>query len=372
MNVLIFIPWIVVGFGCWIGYHLLRQNGRILLRLESLEQQLRESRLAGAQRTQAAPAVPAALQLGSAAPSFELPDLVGRRRKLSEWRGRRVLLIFFNPNCGFCVRMMPDLLGLPQHRLGAAPLLITTGDPLENQKFFDEYGLPGPVLLQKQMEVASSYKVSGTPVGYLVDEEGKIASEMAVGAQALLALAGESGVPQLKAAGNGLPATGTGNTGSNHNHDLSRSRINRAGLKAGTSAPAFHLPLLNGGELSLADFRGRKVLLVFSDPGCGPCQVLAPKLNAFYTENRRVQIIIISRGDSEANRSKAAEQQLTFPIALQRQWEISRLYGMFATPMGYLIDEEGVIEAEVAVGVEAILALLYGKSALLEPSTVSR
>jgi peroxiredoxin len=185
MNVLIFIPWMVVGFGCWIGYHLVRQNGRILLRLESLEQQLRESRLGGVQQVQAAPTVPAGLQLGSAAPSFELPDLAGRTRKLSEWRGRRVLLIFFNPKCGFCVQMAPAWVGLPQDRLGAAPLLITTGDPLENQKFFDEYGLPGPVLLQKQMEIASIYRVSGTPVGYLVDEEGKIASEMTAGAQAL-------------------------------------------------------------------------------------------------------------------------------------------------------------------------------------------
>ncbi len=367
MNLLIFIPWIVVVFGCWIGYHLVRQNGRVLLRLESLEQQLRESRLGGAQQVQAAPTVAAGLRLGSAAPSFELPDLAGRTRKLSEWRGRRVLLIFFNPKCGFCVQMAPDLSALPQDGLGATPVLVTTGDPLENRKFFDEYRLPGPVLLQKQMDVATIYKVSGTPVGYVVDEEGRIASEMAVGAQALLALAGESGAPQLKAAGNGLPANGTGPAGSKHDYDLSRSGINRAGLKAGTSAPAFRLPLLDGGELSLADFHGRKVLLVFSDLGCGPCQVLAPKLNAFYCENPELQIVMISRGDAEANRLKAAEQQLTFSIVLQRQWEISRLYGMFATPIGYLINEEGVIEAEVAVGADAIFELIYGKSALLKP-----
>jgi len=43
---------------------------------------------------------------------------------------------------------------------------------------------------------------------------------------------------------------------------------------------------------------------------------------------------------------------------LQRQWEISRLYAMFATPVGYLIDKEGIIAAEAASGPEAILALL--------------
>jgi hypothetical protein len=63
-------------------------------------------------------------------------------------------------------------------------------------------------------------------------------------------------------------------------------------------------------------------------------------------------------GEAAANRAKVAEHRLTFPVVLQRQWEISRLYGMFATPISYLIDEEGVIAAEVAAGVAPILALL--------------
>jgi hypothetical protein len=43
---------------------------------------------------------------------------------------------------------------------------------------------------------------------------------------------------------------------------------------------------------------------------------------------------------------------------LQRQWEISREYGTFGTPAGCLIDAHGLVEAEVAVGAEPILALL--------------
>jgi AhpC/TSA family len=71
----------------------------------------------------------------------------------------------------------------------------------------------------------------------------------------------------------------------------------------------------------------------------------------------------VSRGDVEANRAKAAEHGLTFPIVLQKQWEISRQYAMFASPIAYLIDEEGVIAADVAVGAEAILALLSSAAA---------
>jgi hypothetical protein len=53
------------------------------------------------------------------------------------------------------------------------------------------------------------------------------------------------------------------------------------------------------------------------------------------------------------------------PVVLQRQWEISREYGMFATPIAYLMDEQGMIAAEVAVGVEAVLALMVGKGQVM-------
>ena len=43
---------------------------------------------------------------------------------------------------------------------------------------------------------------------------------------------------------------------------------------------------------------------------------------------------------------------------LQRHWEISRAYGMFATPIGYLIDRTGTLASGVAVGEDAILRLL--------------
>ncbi len=67
---------------------------------------------------------------------------------------------------------------------------------------------------------------------------------------------------------------------------------------------------------------------------------------------------MVSKGEEEANRAKAAQYGLTFPIVLQKQWEISREYGKFATPIGFLIDEEGIIAKEVAIGIEPILSLL--------------
>ena len=178
------------------------------------------------------------------------------------------------------------------------------------------------------------------------------------------------------------------------NRSLARSKIKRDGLKAGTPAPDFRLPRLDGGELSLDEFRGKNVLLVFSDPHCGPCNALAPQLEKFHratvagidmaaNEVGRVtpcapqdgeiprpspqraarptvgiNLVIISRGEPGENRAKVKEHGLTFPVVLQQGWEISRLYAMFATPSGYFIDEQGVIVNDVAVGVEPILTLI--------------
>jgi hypothetical protein len=60
------------------------------------------------------------------------------------------------------------------------------------------------------------------------------------------------------------------------------------------------------------------------------------------------------------NRAKIKQHRLSFPVLLQQQWEISRLYGMFATPIAYLVDGTGRITNDAALGVEPILALMAG------------
>jgi peroxiredoxin len=379
----IVFSWLIAGLfvllGTWLGFQLVHQNGRLLSHLEAIEQRL----AALAARPHPAPSPtqapvptppiqnpksaiqnPQGLPLGSPAPEFALPDLSGKRHSLADFRGKKLLLLFFNPGCGFCTRMASDLAALPIDGANGAPLplVVTTGELEANRKLVAEYGLAGPVLLQQGMEIASQYQCNGTPMGYLIDEQGQIASEMAIGGPALLALAAGGSRQTADGGGNGLAPLGG-------RRELSESKIQRDGLPAGTPAPDFRLPLLHGGELSLSEYQGRKVLLVFSDPKCGPCDQLAPRLEQFHRRTPGIQVLMISRGDAEANRAKAAQHGLTFPILLQQQWEISREYARFGTPIGYLIDEEGIIAREVAIGVEPIPALLSAPArALAVPS----
>ena len=156
------------------------------------------------------------------------------------------------------------------------------------------------------------------------------------------------------------------------NHSLTRSRLKRDGLKAGMPAPDFRLPRLDGrDDLALRELRGQRVLLLFSSPHCGPCNTLAPELEAFHRSHSDVQVLMISRGEPAENRAKVKEHGLTFRVVLQQQWEISRQYAMFATPVAYLINREGIITADVAVGTDSILELLSRAAEAAEAETVA-
>jgi peroxiredoxin len=283
------------------------------------------------------------------ATNFDLPDLSGGRMTLSQWQDRPILLVFVDPRCPFSRELLAVLGTLPEGGVGGRPmpLVLTTGSIEENRRLAAEYGLRCPVLLQEEREVASVYRVDGTPMGYLLVEQRLTASGLAVGAGSLLWLAGLADrAGAERPLGNGV----TRWQGGAPNNDR--------GLAAGMLAPVFRLPRLGGGELSLDAYRGRPVLLVFSDPTCHPCRELAPKLQRVHRRSPDLQVLMISRGDPAANRAQAAAQRLTFPIALQRHWETSRAYRLSAAPVGYLIDERGVIAADVAVGAEAVQRLV--------------
>jgi peroxiredoxin len=356
------MPWLLIGVGCWLFHQLVRQNGRMLLRLESLEARLSQ---VGTNPTPTPAEEPVrGLAVGTDAPGFELADLSGRKRSLAQFRGRHVLLVFFNPGCGFCTQMLPQLAALPPDggKGRPAPVIVTTGDARENRKQFRKFHVACPVLLQKAMEVASLYQAHGTPTGYLVDEKGRIGSPLAIGAEALLSLADGKVVEPAEqgACGESEPAKAGKNGAAKHhggNRPLSTSRLNRSGLSAGAVAPTFRLPRVDGGELALEDYHGRNVLLIFSDPQCGPCDALAPKLQALHRHEPNLQILMISRREIEDNRRKVTEYGLTFPVAVQKNWDTSMLYGMFATPIAYWIDAGGKIGAEAGVGEDAILEL---------------
>lgn len=156
----------------WFLLGLLRQNGRLAMRLEALEDGLQEEE------------PPAGLALGEAAPDFELPNLQGDRLTLEALRapGKPVLLLFTDPNCGPCTAMFPDVGRWQQEyaqKLTVA--LVSRGEPEEHALSASEHGLTN-VLLQQDWEVSDAYGVDGTPSAVLVQPDGTIASPVLEGA----------------------------------------------------------------------------------------------------------------------------------------------------------------------------------------------
>ena len=331
----------------WFGYHLITQNGRLMLRMELLERRLAE------QGILAEGVDPATLGRppGSVLNDFALPILGGGTMTLSQWRGRKVVLIFMSPHCKHSETLLPDLAAWLAEGAESdpAPVIISTGSAEENQRFFGEHRITCPILLQEETEVAVLYQAMATPMAYLVDEHGATIGRAAVGPTAILRL--------LRDPGRAEDAPSNGHSRAGSHPSLASSRINRDGLKAGTRAPEFILPALDGSEVTLSSFRGKPLLLVFSDPHCRPCNELLPRLEEIHRKSTDLQVLVIGRGDAQANRDKAQKLGLTLPMALQRSWEISRAYGMFATPIGYLVGEDGVLVENVAVGGNQILAL---------------
>ena len=142
------------------------------------------------QRAMTAPRPPASPRVGEPAPDFSLPDLAGQTVSLADFRGDETLLLFWRPSCGFCQRMLPDLKAWEARSPTDAPrlLVVSTDSVADNQAM----GLRSPVLLdQDGMSVGRLFGATGTPMAVLVDAEGKIASELAAGAPAVLALAGQ-------------------------------------------------------------------------------------------------------------------------------------------------------------------------------------
>jgi peroxiredoxin len=342
------VTWVLLGLlfvglvsMAWSFLHVLRQHGRLLLRVEALEARIGTDEGPGRAEHGLAGLLPA-----TPFPLFRLPSLDDGEVALEEFRGERVLLVHWSPDCGYCRQIAPDLADL-QERLRKRKtelVLVSYGSREANRALVEEHGLTCRVLLQRDGATVEGFAHMGTPVAYLLDEKGRIAKPVAVGAREVPELAEHAAGRHKRLRTERL---------------VSESRIEREGLKAGTPAPRFELPDLAGGRVALVEQRGRRVLLVFSDPDCGPCEELLPELARLDREHRSegLSVVMISRGGLEENRQKAEAFGLEFPIAVQSGWKLSKKYGIFATPVAFLIDEEGVIERDVARGRSEILTL---------------
>jgi peroxiredoxin len=167
------------------SWQLMKQNGRLVAQLESAS--------GGA----AAPSGPKGLAPGTPAPAFALPDLAGRTVALDDLldTGRGLVLLFSDPGCSACEPLFPRIGPMQREDAGdPLPVVISLGEVAANQTKAEAHGLQ-LVLLAEDFELARSFGVNGMPGAVLVDRDGLIAGDPAVGAIAVQALLDEVSSP---------------------------------------------------------------------------------------------------------------------------------------------------------------------------------
>lgn len=115
------------------------------------------------------------MQINSAAPGFELPDLNGEMHRLMDYRGRIVLLNFWSAECPQVARtdaLIMDAL----HRWGTEVVLLAVAsnanEPVEMLKNASRSRGLRTVLVDTGQLVAHAYQAQVTPQAYVVDREG--------------------------------------------------------------------------------------------------------------------------------------------------------------------------------------------------------
>jgi thiol-disulfide isomerase/thioredoxin len=128
------------------------------------------------------------LPVGAPVPSLELTAIDGETIALGAPSAAATLLLFWNPDCGYCRRIHGALRVWEESGDGERPrlLVVSSGDTDRTR----EDGFRSTVVLDPDFSLGGALGASGTPSAILLDESGHVASRVVVGSPAVLALAG--------------------------------------------------------------------------------------------------------------------------------------------------------------------------------------
>lgn len=131
-------------------------------------------------------------------------------------------------------------------------------------------------------------------------------------------------------------------------------------LEEGHPAPEFTLPSVDGGEISLADFRGRPLVLYFypkdDTPGC-TAQACELRDDMARLEELGASVVGVSPDPVKSHRKFRDKYNLNFPLLADTDHEVAETYGVWKEKSMYgrtywgverstfILDEEGRIEA---------------------------
>lgn len=114
----------------------------------------------------------------------------------------------------------------------------------------------------------------------------------------------------------------------------------------GRPAPAFTVPLFDGGELSLADLRGKVVFLNFWASWCPPCRAEARMLEASWREHEGQDVVFLGidiQDREDAAREFLREFGITYTNGIDTGSRVAISYGVWGIPETFFLDATGRI-----------------------------
>jgi len=281
------------------------------------------------------------LPIGSPAPEFSLPDVNGKDVSLKNLtaQAKPILFFFVSPTCNPCAGMLPEIEAWQNEHKGKLNFVfISSGNAKENlDKLAGETSKQ--ILLQKDKEVALTFGAQWTPTVVLVNANGTIASRAAVGDKAIREL-----IEMIKARIDSVEIL------------LIANGDRRLTEKLGDDLPEFFETDVFDKIVASQDLRGKKTLVTFWSLTCGYCEQMLDDLRDWDKTKGADEpnLLLISQGETEPHR----QLNLHSPIILDEDRRISKELGMNGTPSAVLINEDGKIVSETAVGAEGIWALI--------------
>jgi cytochrome c biogenesis protein CcmG/thiol:disulfide interchange protein DsbE len=135
--------------------------------------------------------------------------------------------------------------------------------------------------------------------------------------------------------------------------------------QTGFLAPDFTAQTIEGGTITLSNLRGKVILVNIWASWCPPCRAEMPAIEHTYQayKNQGFTMLAINSTvqDTAANaQAFVSENQLTFPILMDKTGEITRLYRVQSLPTSFFIGRDGIIR-EVVVGGPMAQALLSSR-----------
>ena len=128
-------------------------------------------------------------------------------------------------------------------------------------------------------------------------------------------------------------------------------------------APGFTLPDLSGKKFTLADHKGKPVLIIFSTTWCPYCRTEIPRFKEIYNTYTKKGVVVVNV-DSQEPRDKVAKfaekYKLPYRVLIDESGDVAESYGIRGVPSLMLIDGKGKIVCIQCRSLDASLKRILG------------